>query len=277
MTANGKPLPLRCRRSINPRSRRARPALTLLLLINLFNYIDRQVMAAVEPHVRREFFPKVEDPATGEMKEPANAKFWTGVLSFGFLVTYMLMAPVFGFLANRVRRWLLVGIGVAIWSLASGASGLAIAYSMMFAMRCFVGVGEAAYGPIAPDMISDLYPVKKRGRILAWFYAAIPFGGALGYALGSLTIRFSGDWRVAFYLVVPPGLVLGLWCFLMPEPRRGQVDLAAASGPKATLVRLPDPAENSLLRPEHARHDGHDLRHRRPGLVDARLSRRASR
>jgi MFS family permease len=172
----------------------ARLALTLLVLINLFNYIDRQVLAAVEPSIRAEFFPKVEDPQTGEFKEPADAKFWMGVLSFAFLITYMVTAPIFGWLANRMRRWVLIGIGVIVWSLASGGSGLAVVYLVMVLTRCFVGFGEGAYGPVAPDMISDLYPKNRRGQILAWFYAAIPFGGALGYALGDGILKATGSW-----------------------------------------------------------------------------------
>jgi MFS family permease len=192
----------------------ARLALVMLLLINLFNYIDRQVLAAVEPSIRREFFPN-----PSQQDDP---KFWMGLLSSAFLITYMLFSPVFGWLANRTSRWLLVGIGVIIWSLASGGSGLASAYLLMFITRCFVGIGEAAYGPVAPDMISDLYPVKNRGRVLAWFYAAIPFGGALGYALGAGAMSATGSWRTAFYLVVPPGLLLGFCCFLLRDPPRGR-------------------------------------------------------
>jgi MFS family permease len=73
-------------------------------------------------------------------------------------------------------------------------------------------------------VISDLFPIKKRGQVLAWFYAAIPFGGALGYALGAEVISATGSWRNAFYLVVPPGILLGLWCFLLRDPGRGQTD-----------------------------------------------------
>ena len=75
-----------------------------------------------------------------------------------------------------MSRWLLIGVGVALWSLASGASGLAWSFSALFALRCLIGVGEAAYGPVAPTIISDLYPLAIRGRVLAWFYAAIPVG-----------------------------------------------------------------------------------------------------
>lgn len=216
-----------------------RTALALLVLINLFNYIDRQVLAAVEPSIREEFFPGQLDPETGEEKQPQAAQTWgeklfspkaqMGYLATGFLITYMLAAPVFGWLANRYRRWLLIGIGVIIWSLASGGSGLARFYLVLLLTRCCVGIGEAAYGPVAPDMISDLYPKNRRGQVMAWFYAAIPFGGALGYALGDGMLKLSGDWRLAFYLVVPPGLLLGIWCWLMPEPARGQSELEVAA------------------------------------------------
>jgi MFS family permease len=75
----------------------------------------------------------------------------------------------------------------------------------MLITRCFVGVGEAAYGPVAPSVISDLYPVARRGQVLSWFYVAMPVGSALGYALGGQVValgRTSDSWRWAFYLVV---------------------------------------------------------------------------
>ncbi|MFO0841861.1 MAG: MFS transporter [Gemmataceae bacterium] len=187
----------------------------LLLLINLFNYIDRQVLAAVEPEVARTFFPKVVDPASGEEVDPPNSGFYMGLLSTAFLVTYMLTSPVFGALSTWMSRWLLIGVGVAVWSLASGASGLATTYAVMLLTRCFVGIGEAVYGPVAPDVLSDLYPVKRRGQILAYFYAAIPFGGALGYALGDMVVR------------VHRGLARGVL------PRR-------AAGPPVDPLVLPD-------------------------------------
>src|SRR5206468_3294292 len=122
-----------------------------------------------------------------------------------------------------------VGIGVMLWSLASGASGLAVTFGMLLLTRCFVGVGEAAYGPVAPTMISDLYPVKVRGSVLAWFYMAIPVGSALGYGYGGLMADSPWGWRWAFYLVVLPGIVLGLASLFMREPPRGRADSAVVS------------------------------------------------
>lgn len=212
----------------------ARAALILLLGINLFNYIDRQILGAVVPMIRAEFFADGKDhgPFVNSLlhglesilgSNPENAMI--GLLAMAFMVTYMLAAPVFGLL--NMRRWWIVAGGVTIWSLASGASGLAATFGGLLLTRCLVGIGEAAYGPIAPTMIADMFPVKNRGRMLSWFYMAIPVGSALGFVLGGLVAAYLG-WRWAFYLVVPPGIVLGLWCLFMREPKKGQFDKAEA-------------------------------------------------
>ena len=149
----------------------ARTALVLLLLINMFNYIDRQVLAAVEPKVEGAFFPgNLKQYDAVWMGVTWNVEFWMGLLSTAFLVFFMLTAPIFGWLSNHMSRWLLVSIGVILWSLASGASGLAGTFVIMLLTRAVVGVGEAAYGPAAPALISDMYPEKRRGYILSWFY-----------------------------------------------------------------------------------------------------------
>lgn len=220
----------------------ARSALILLLAINLFNYIDRQVLAAVLPKIEQTFVP--DDPF---------AKTKMGWLTTAFLVSYMVLAPVFGWLGDRMSRWLLVSTGVILWSIASGASGLAETYFLLLATRCFVGVGEAAYGPTAPTLISDMYPIKMRGRVLAWFYMAIPVGGALGYVLGGAMADTALGWRWAFYLVVPPGLLLGLLCMAHREPARGQVETSTADAARdigwrdyLVLARIPSYRLNTL-------------------------------
>lgn len=231
----------------------ARLALVLLLSINLFNYIDRYVLAAVEPNIREELLGEKDAKDESPMGK-------MGLLSLAFIVTYMIVAPLFGWLANRTSRWLLVGIGVILWSLASGASGiqwpvpLAHAYWILLLTRCFVGIGEGAYGPVAPTVIADLYPEKIRGRVLSWFYMAIPVGSALGFALGGQMAKIPAlGWRWAFYLVVPPGILLGLLCFFLREPPRGQADQVVVSARRKfqrsdylVLARTPSFVLNTL-------------------------------
>src|SRR6267378_133589 len=187
----------------------ARIALLLLLAINLFNYIDRQILAAVEPEIRATFF------SSGD----ANAMTKTGgLLGSAFLVTYMIVAPVLGFLADRFSRWVIIGSAVILWSLASGGSGLAATFGILVVTRIFVGIGEGGYGPAAPTILADLYPIERRGLIMAIFCAAIPVGSALGYVIGGVIGAHLG-WRWAFYSVAPPGLLLGLLCFWQRDPR----------------------------------------------------------
>ncbi|MBL8762969.1 MAG: MFS transporter [Phycisphaerae bacterium] len=194
----------------------ARFSLGVLLAINVFNYIDRYVLAAVESHVRAEFFGP-DDP---------DARLKMGLLATAFLVTYMLTAPIFGWLADRSRRWTIVALGVGLWSLASGGSGLATTFGFLLLMRVLVGVGEAAYGPAAPTLIADLFPVERRGRVLAWFYLAIPVGSALGYMLGGMVAKVS-TWHWAFFVTLPPGLILMALAWMRPEPARGLSDRKA--------------------------------------------------
>src|SRR5438128_10013793 len=186
----------------------AHSALLLLLGINLFNYIDRQILAALEPDIRASFFAP----------DDVNAMTKTGLLGDAFFVTYMISAPILGLLADRFSRWIIVGSAVILWSLASGVSGLAATFAILFATRICVGIGEGGYGPAAPTILSDLFPIETRGRVMAIFCAAIPVGSALGYVIGGLIGAHLG-WRWAFYLVAPPGLLLGLLCFWQRDPR----------------------------------------------------------
>jgi len=214
-------------------------ALTLLVVINLVCYLDRYILASIIPKLKAEFLAGDPD---------ANGK--AGLLTSAFLVSYMLMAPLFGWFADRYSRWVVIGISVALWSVASSASGLATTFVMLLMTRVFLGVGEAGYGPAAPTIISDLFPMEKRGAVLAWFFMAIPVGSALGYGFGGLIDAHLG-WRWAFYLVGPPGLLLASLCFFMPEPRRASMHgLALGHKPGAAdyakLLKIPSLITNIL-------------------------------
>jgi MFS family permease len=211
----------------------ARHALILLLLINLFNYIDRQVLSAVLPRIKDAFL--ADDP---------NATTKLGALTTAFMIAYMVLSPLFGWLGDRYSRWKLIAIGVVLWSVATGASGFAIGFWTLLLTRCFVGVGEAAYGPVAPSVISDMYPIRRRGSVLAWFYMAIPVGSALGFVVGGVVATTALGWRGAFYVCVVPGLVLGLLAYYMRDPKRGQSDAASgeARGWRDYLVFLKIPS-----------------------------------
>jgi predicted MFS family arabinose efflux permease len=126
----------------------------------------------------------------------------------------------------------IIGSAVILWSVASGGSGLAATFTILFATRICVGIGEGGYGPAAPTVVSDMFPIERRGRMMSIFYAAIPVGSALGYIIGGLIGAHLG-WRWAFYLVTPPGVLLGLLCFFQRDPRVTAPDAVKESPPRS--------------------------------------------
>ncbi len=209
-----------------PFHRDAKKAVALLLTINLFNYIDRFVLAAVVPPLSAEFHL-----TDGQ----------AGLLSTAFLYAYMIGAPILGRLAERVSRWWIIAGSVAVWSCASGMTGLAAGFGVLLASRIIVGIGEAGYGPSAPALISDYFPIERRGKIMALFYVAIPVGSALGYVIGGQMNQHWG-WRSAFYVVVLPGLFLAaLSCFMRePHPHRPRVvSKGTLRADARALLRIP--------------------------------------
>lgn len=218
-------------------------ALGLLLSINLLNYIDRYLPSAVLSSISKQLFREDQKSDTLE-----------GSLQSAFMFSFMISAPFFGWLCRHFNRWHIIGFGVILWSVASGASGLAGVgksqadaglggiwplvgtFAFLFASRCFVGLGEAAYGPAAPAILSDLFPESKRGRALSIFYAAIPVGSAFGYLVGGLL-----GWPNAFFWMFPPGLLLGMICFICPEtPAKKAADQSHQKKPDFwTLARIP--------------------------------------
>jgi MFS transporter, Spinster family, sphingosine-1-phosphate transporter len=194
--------------------RAAAYALAVLTFINLFNYLDRWVLSAVLEAIKRDLH--FSDTQLGS-------------LATGFIIIYMLTSPVFGTLGDRKRRPPLIALGVAIWSIATGAAGFARGFVSLFAARATVGVGEAAYGTIAPALLSDHFPLEKRGRVFAVFFAAIPIGSAAGYMVGGLVDKHFG-WRAAFWVAGAPGLLLALLVLLVREVPRGLHDGEQGAG-----------------------------------------------
>ena len=203
--------------------------LAILAFINLFSYLDRYVVSGVLESLKH------SDLGLSDTN--------LGSLMSGFLVVYTLLAPVFGALGDRRSRPRLIALGVACWSFATALSGFAVNYLTLFAARAAVGVGEAAYVTIAPSLLSDYFPVRQRGRVMAIFFCAIPVGSALG-------ATWSADWSISItagaqrsLLPGPRDCWLAALCLLLRDPPRGIQDqgpghvTAAPSAPKSSISR----------------------------------------
>jgi MFS transporter, Spinster family, sphingosine-1-phosphate transporter len=193
--------------------RLARSALVALTLVNLLNYLDRYVLAALVPDLERAHM--------------GLTRFRLGTLMTGFIVVYMCFALLFGALGDRRSRPRLIATGVFLWSLATTVSGLARNYSHLLLGRAMVGIGEAAYGTISPALLADYFPRSARGRVFAVFFMAIPVGSALGYIVGGLVDQWYG-WRAAFFVAGLPGLALAAWVLRLPDPPRGAQEQSPA-------------------------------------------------
>ena len=186
----------------------ARYVLAVMLGINFLNYMDRYVAASVAHNVQTELH--ISD---------ANL----GLLGTAFLLVYAIAAVPFGFWGDRGVRKTVIGVGVAIWSIATLFTGFARNYAQLFASRAAVGIGEASYYPAGTSLMSDWFPKDQRGRVMAIWGAGATVGIAVGYAGGGIVADKLG-WRAAFFFAAVPGLVLSILAFTMREPLRGAVE-----------------------------------------------------
>ena len=139
----------------------ARSALIILFAINLLNFFDRNMFGAVAEPIRKEW--ALNDSQIG----------W---LATAFILLYAFVGVPLGRLSDRWNRPRILGIGVAVWSLLTAASGMAWSYATLFAARVGVGIGEASCAPASSSLIGDLYPAEERARALSFFMLGLPLG-----------------------------------------------------------------------------------------------------
>src|SRR5258708_2720412 len=206
-------------------------ALSVLTLMNFLNYIDRQALPAVAPAMQGEL--GLTDTELGAMEA-------------ALLLSFTILAPLFGRLGDRYSRTRLMATAAVVWSLATGLTawvdrspmlppplqlhlpffGVLALSSVALGLCCvraLVGVGESSYSTITPTLIADYFPLERRATGLGIFQAAIPMGFALGYVLGAVLAHYFG-WRLAFMLVGLPGLIVSIFVWKLREPKRGEHD-----------------------------------------------------
>lgn len=180
----------------------------VLCFVNLINYMDRFTIAGILDQVKDHYHINNDEG---------------GLLQTVFVLSYMLFAPLFGYLGDRYsRRWIMAG-GVFLWSLTTLAGSFMDHFGWFIFFRALVGVGEASYSTIAPTIISDYFVGNIRSKMLAFFYFAIPVGSGLGYIVGSETAKIFGQWQWALRVTPILGLAAVLLIiFILEDPERGQ-------------------------------------------------------
>ncbi len=167
----------------------------------MFDYVDRTIVTSMFTHIEHDW--GISHTQSGLL---VSAVYWAIVI---------LSFPV-SFLVDRWSRARTIGIMAAMWSLATAVCALTGNFIQLFMARMLIGIGEAGYAPGGTAMISGLYPIDKRARMMGIWNASIPLGSAIGVLLGGIIAARFG-WKHAFGLVAVPGLIVAVLFFFVKD------------------------------------------------------------
>ncbi|XP_050322844.1 protein spinster isoform X2 [Bactrocera neohumeralis] len=201
----------------------------VLCFVNLINYMDRFTIAGVLTDIQADF--KIGDDDGG-------------LLQTAFVLSYMVCAPLFGYLGDRYSRRWIMAIGVLLWSTTTLLGSFMGGFGGFITFRALVGIGEASYSTIAPTIISDLFIHDLRSKMLALFYFAIPVGSGFGYIVGSETARLANNWRWALRVTPILGIVAVVLIILIKEPERGESEGSPHLEPTSYTEDIKDLVKN---------------------------------
>ena len=166
----------------------------LLFLLYMFDYIDRMVVTSMFTSIERDW--GISHTQSGLL---VSAVYWAIVI---------LTFPI-SILVDRWSRTKTIGVMAIMWSLATALCALTGNFVQLFMARMLIGVGEAGYAPGGSAMISGLYPVDRRARMMGLWNASIPLGSAIGVLLGGIIAAKLG-WKHAFGIVAVPGMIIAI-------------------------------------------------------------------
>mgnify|MGYP001400888369 FL=1 len=179
--------------------------LFFLTLLNLLNFVDRQLIASFSNFI-------VPDLGLTDTQ-------YGFLTTVPFIVFYSIAGLFMGVLADMVNRPKLIAFGVVLWSIFTALTGAAKGFISMALPRMFIGIGESILTPTSMSLLSDSFPSKRMGFAAGFYYMGVPIGvgvslliaGYLGESLG---------WRNCFYLLGGLGLFLGLCALLFKDRSR---------------------------------------------------------
>jgi MFS family permease len=233
----------------------AEPTATPLRLAVRYGWMPLVALAgttALESGERQSLAQAVD----GIQKSFHVSDFQVSLLPFAMALIGVVGSIPIGRLTDRIRRTGLMGAAMLIWTVCMGLNGVAPSYATLFLARLGVGSVEAN-GPAAISLLSDYYPAKDRARIFGLYQSGALAGALIGLVGGGIAVQLAG-WRAAFFMWIPIGLVVALFVFRQPEPRRGdqdtdfEVDLAESVAARVdqgevAVEMLPEPVRVGTL------------------------------
>ena len=202
----------------------AKYVLAVLVLVYIFNFIDRQILSILAESIKADL--GITDAQIGFLYGTA------------FAVFYAIFGIPLGRLADTWTRKSLISVGLFFWSIATALSGTARGFGSLASYRIGVGIGEASATPAAFSMLSDYFSPRLRTTALAVYSSGVYIGAGIGIFLGGVILdswnhmypdpatspMHLQGWHVAFFAVGLPGILMSLWVWTLREPPRGLSD-----------------------------------------------------
>lgn len=193
----------------------------LLFLLYLFDYADRMVVTSMFTSIEKDW--GITHTQSGLL---VSAVYWAIVI---------LTFPV-SILVDRWSRTKTIGIMAILWSIATALCALTGNFIQLFMARLLIGVGEAGYAPGGSAMISGLYPVDKRAKMMGLWNASIPLGTAIGVLMGGIIAQHLG-WKHAFGIVAVPGLIVAILFLFVKDYKTVDLSFVDKSNNKVKMEK----------------------------------------
>jgi len=201
--------------------RSAKIALVLLVIVYIFNFVDRQILSVLAEEIKADL--NISDSDLGFLFGTA------------FAVFYSIFGIPLGKLADVWSRKNILSIGLATWSIMTALSGTAKSFTSLSIFRVGVGIGESSASPASYSLLSDYFSPKIRTTILAIYSSGVYLGAGIGLFLGGWIVELWTSayplstnapfglkaWQAAFIIVGLPGVILAFFTWNIKEPKRG--------------------------------------------------------
>jgi MFS family permease len=210
-------------------------SVAVLMLMYVFSFIDRQIIALLVEPMKRDLH--ISDTQVGMLQ------------GLAFALLYTCLGLPIARLSDRHNRKAIIAGGVLLWSLMATLCGLARNATQLFLARVGVGIGEATLSPAAYSIVTDSFPRAKLGRAFAIYTIGIPIGSGIALLVGGTVVGAvsgAGDhyvlpllgdvraWQMVFILTGAPGLLLPLLLLTFREPTRRGLKPTAPGETRAT-------------------------------------------
>lgn len=193
----------------------------LLFLLYLFDYADRMVVNSMFSYIQNDL--GINNFQSG----------W--LVSIIYLTIGLLTFPV-SIVIDRWSRTKTIGIMAIVWSLATLLCAFTGNYVQLFMARILIGFGEAGYAPGGSALISGMYPMEKRSKMMGLWNASIPLGSAIGVTMGGI-IASTWGWKHAFGIVAVPGLIIAILFLFVKDYKTVNLDKVDKSNNRVKMER----------------------------------------